>query len=168
MRDMNNLNIEELANYKGFTYMVVAFDMGHRCGYVKIPSKHPLFGKGYSDNSSFSPEVLQNLPIGDRGMIALITMDPAFVRIVDLFDVHGSLTFAGNYWDDKDWWLGFDCAHAGDAKDVTIMSKKYQEVEAKYLSWREPGDKVWRQADVAGQCKSLIIQIIHYFPEEVI
>lgn len=30
-------------------------------------------------------------------------------------DVHGGLTFAGHLSDeDKLWWLGFDCSHAGD------------------------------------------------------
>lgn len=28
-------------------------------------------------------------------------------------DVHGGLTFAGEHFDEG-WWIGFDCAHAGD------------------------------------------------------
>lgn len=70
--------------------------MGHWCGYVGVPEGHPLFGQGDSDG---------------------------------LFAVHGGITFAGACQEDKEhgvchaplpgrpekvWWLGFDCAHAGD------------------------------------------------------
>lgn len=29
-------------------------------------------------------------------------------------NVHGGITFAGKFSDGGDYWLGFDCAHAGD------------------------------------------------------
>lgn len=58
---------------------------GHLCGYVGLPKDHPCFGKGYDD-------------IG--------------------VNVHGGLTYARNHLDGRDdediWWVGFDCAHAGD------------------------------------------------------
>lgn len=66
--------------------------MGHWCGYVGVPSNHAAYGKGYND-----------------------------VEV----DVHGGLTYANQCsgrichvpspgMPDDVWWLGFDCAHAGD------------------------------------------------------
>jgi hypothetical protein len=60
----------------------------HLCGYVQIPPNHPWNGKGYDDCRM---------------------MDGSWVT------VHGGLTFAGSHLkDDGQWWIGFDCAHAGD------------------------------------------------------
>lgn len=42
-------------------------------------------------------------------------------RGVDV-DVHGGLTFAGRHdADEPGWWLGFDCAHAGDLMPCTRL-----------------------------------------------
>jgi len=79
---------------------------GHLCGYVGVPETHPYFKKGYDE-------------IG--------------------VEVHGGLTFAnlcaphGKEEEsvchvplpgrsDQVWWLGFDCAHAGDKSPI---DKKY-------------------------------------------
>jgi hypothetical protein len=70
--------------------------LGHWCGYVAVPPGHPLHGVGY---------------------------DAAEAR-ADL-RVHGGLTYADKCQgtichvpvpgeSDDVWWLGFDCAHAGD------------------------------------------------------
>lgn len=64
--------------------------MGHLCGYVGVPEGHPAWGKDYDH-------------------VAV--------------DAHGGLTFAdraeGYLGAERQpgevlWWLGFDCAHAGD------------------------------------------------------
>jgi hypothetical protein len=72
---------------------------GGWCGYVGVPEDHPAFGKGYDEDELAG--------IG----------------------VHGGLTYAGESYGlpESDichvpapgrpevlWWLGFDCAHAGD------------------------------------------------------
>lgn len=70
---------------------------GALCGYVGVPESHPLFGKDYDDAD---------------------------------VSVHGGLTFSDRCHGDENgrgichptnkaanetvWWLGFDCAHAGD------------------------------------------------------
>lgn len=97
----------------------------HRCGYVEVPKGHPLHGIDYHQEadclSDFNPE---DEPIGKRGALILFTAgvdaaDGEIRRSPDVvFDVHGGLTYSGGgdgYPADGDgWWLGFDCAHAGD------------------------------------------------------
>jgi len=79
----------------GFEWEVTANRIGYRCGYVRIPAGHPWHGKDYD--------------------------------YVDPYpEVHGGLTFAqpdtdcGKGGEDNAWWLGFDCAHAGDAPDPEL------------------------------------------------
>ncbi len=58
---------------------------GWLCGYVGVPSDHPLHGKGWDQ--------LEHL------------------------DVHGGVTHGSNnhpIHSSTLWWIGFDCAHAGD------------------------------------------------------
>ena len=40
------------------------------------------------------------------------------LRAGDLFDVHGSITFSGEFRDDRGFWYGFDCGHHGDSPHV--------------------------------------------------
>ena len=81
----------------GLPCLIVRNPIGALCGYVGVPAGHPVHGKGYDD--------------------------------VDV-GVHGGLTFADRCHEgaeehsichkpapgesDDVWWLGFDCAHAGD------------------------------------------------------
>ena len=83
----------------GFEWEVTSNGIGYRCGYVRIPLGHPWHGKGYDDVEA---------------------------------DVHGGLTFAepdvacgapagpDGASPDSGWWLGFDCAHGGDAVDPDL------------------------------------------------
>jgi len=43
------MNIEKRGEYKGYKYLVVAHEMGHRCGYIKIPRKNKFYGKNYEE-----------------------------------------------------------------------------------------------------------------------
>lgn len=78
-----------------YEWEVTSNGIGYRCGYVRIPPGHPWHGKGYDDVKPY-PEV------------------------------HGGLTFTepdthcGKGGADDAWWLGFDCAHAGDAADPSL------------------------------------------------
>lgn len=64
--------------------------MGHLCGYVNLPKEHPWYGMPYS-----KIERLDNCPA-----------------------VHGGITYSESRLpcseSEDGWWLGFDCAHAGD------------------------------------------------------
>lgn len=82
--------------YYGYEWMVAYTSMGYRNGYIKLDKHHPWFALDYDHEAL-------------RGV-----------------DVHGGLTYASkgppgvvqrfSY----QWWLGFDCAHAGDAPDPEL------------------------------------------------
>jgi len=86
--------IEGGGNYKGFEYLVTFTQYGTRCGYVAIPDG---FRGDYTD-----------------------------------IDCHGGVTFSERDHGAKDLlpiacndlWIGFDCAHWGDMRDLET-SKKY-------------------------------------------
>lgn len=80
--------VEEAGEYRGYSYMVIMTTMGHRCGYV-----------------GFTKEQNPDIYKADYEGICV--------------DCHGGLTYSGEKplgTDDK-WWIGFDCAHYGDAPD---------------------------------------------------
>lgn len=88
---MNDL-FEKEWKHAGLDCRVYFAKMGeikcHRCGYVRVLEKHPLFNVHYND----------------------------FGNHIDI-DVHGGVTFSGKFKDDeKGWWIGFDCAHLGDRR----------------------------------------------------
>lgn len=118
----------------GLRCVAIALSAGHRCGYVGLPKSHPLFGVGHGE---YSPALdalwttAKEGPIGDRGIVPIFC---AMLHEADevqatpelVFDVHGSITYArceAGYPVEHDdlWWYGFDCAHAGDAKDFDLM-----------------------------------------------
>lgn len=71
----------------GFRCVITKNDrMGFLCGYVGLPPEHPFHGKDYDDCHSI--------------------------------DVHGGWTYGADGVScidrDEKWYLGFDCAHAGD------------------------------------------------------
>ena len=68
----------------------------HRCGYVRVPPDHPCFAKWCPDTDKLGYGADQDL------------------------NVHGGITFnelepCTGHLDGQGLWLGFDCAHAGDA-----------------------------------------------------
>lgn len=65
--------------------VVMAREAGHRCGYVRVPPSHPMFGKSYND-----PEV------DVHGGLTFAALEPC------------------THEDGSGWWFGFDCAHLGD------------------------------------------------------
>jgi len=66
-------------------------ELRHLSGYVAVPKGHLCYGKDYD-----------HMPYDDLFPV----------------EVHGGLTFSregdGDAWQKGYWWLGFDCAHAGD------------------------------------------------------
>lgn len=83
-----SVQIEKVWTTKaGLRSLVAIVNNSHRCGYVEIPQGHKYFGADYDD-------------------VAV--------------SVHGELTYAdtGNGIfpgaDESTWFLGYDCAHAGD------------------------------------------------------
>lgn len=99
--------VESEGETEGLRWIVVANSMGHRCGYVSVPEDHPWHGLGYND------------PVNP-----LMDSDDWDNRIDCKLDVHGGVTYAERgtpvEGEDQGWWFGFDCAHAGDARDPSI------------------------------------------------
>lgn len=82
----------------------------HWCGYVGLKPGHPCFGKsydsvqgGWTDTAAIVPDlrVHGGLTYADKcgGPVCHITDDP----------------------NDETWWLGFDCAHAGDVSPMHLQ-----------------------------------------------
>ena len=94
---MRRFIIENDFIVNGYRCVIVGNNLGHRCGYIEIPEDHFLYGKHYSE-------------------------------IDDIVDVHGGWTYSGYTRDNypakassKSWWIGFDTAHWGDAKDIELF-----------------------------------------------
>jgi hypothetical protein len=82
---------ENFKTDEGFDAAIIRHpSLGHLCGYVGVPQRHPLYGRSYDEVYDL--------------------IDP---------EVHGGLTYAdqGNEAVGEDlaaWYFGFDCAHSGD------------------------------------------------------
>lgn len=61
--------IERVFEHTGYTCVVTFGNMGHRCGYVGIPSNHPLFGKDYNDYLE-----IKKSDIGDREVSGILPL----------------------------------------------------------------------------------------------
>lgn len=115
----------------GYEWEVVHNRRGYRCGYVRIPPGHPWHGKHYSE------------------------IDP---------EVHGGLTFAeaditcGKGGDDDAWWLGFDCAHAGDAADPELPGYKQDYFASDIFLGPDGHGTVRTTGYAAAECQRLAAQ----------
>lgn len=75
------------------------WEMGHLCGYVQIPKKHPLFEK--IDKTEETIEAHGGLTFNRRGKPQALTDN----EDEDRTDEH---------------WIGFDCAHSGDLTPLSV------------------------------------------------
>jgi hypothetical protein len=114
-------------NYKGLQCIVTRIDlasserlMKSRCGYVRVPPGHNWHGKNYDD-------------IDAR--------------------VHGGLTFAEiepcEHDDGVGYWIGFDCAHLGDA---TVPPG---DPDGERYGLRSPGGHYWLLDEVKAETERL-------------
>ena len=161
--------IEKTGTAHGLKWAVLAIDMGHRCGYIEVPAGHPIHGKGYGDSAPGSSwDELEGVEMGKRGILSVFCADRDKPPSLDvLFDVHGSITYAGEpYWDGSDpeaWALGFDASHDGDGKDPSIMSEQYRELHAKWGGSEAPAQDLQY---MISECESLARQIAERYPQE--
>lgn len=113
---------EETFEHAGLACRIIRHSRsGGLCGYVRVSEAHPLYGKGYSDavpdSMRKSAKAALQSPLGKRSVFTILTLDPPEAPSIDiLFDVHGSLSFAGELHGVEGHWFGFDCAHSGDLK----------------------------------------------------
>ena len=102
----------------------------HRCGYVKVNKKHPLYKKDCSEHCEclepFREEILST-PISKRGILPLFCWDKKRLSPEIFFDVHGGVTYSKGNVDYPiktllpRWWFGFDCAHVGDTIETCTL-----------------------------------------------
>jgi hypothetical protein len=106
---------------------------GHYCGYVGVTKKHPLFDKSYSqhlDTLMKYRDKIKEGTIGKRGIVPIACWDGETASMEVVFDVHGGITFAGLQEEKKNiYWIGFDCAHAGDTLEKCNIEYVTQECE---------------------------------------
>lgn len=92
-------DVLETGYHRGFEYVIVHNGRGYRCGYVRVPKGHPWHGADYNDLN---------------------------------VDCHGGVTFVeedepcGKGGADDAYWVGFDCAHSGDAADPKLPLNRYE------------------------------------------
>lgn len=164
--------------YRGYRCVTTFTDFGERCGYVGVPEGHPLYGKGWGTQIKATYEDLAEQPIGKRSLLQLFALPDVVdhhdnrVKIEFYFNVHGGITYlnggkGSTHPVESDlWWLGFDCGHAGDAKDYELLEKLWGDDEK--IQWRlknrlEFKDDVLRTVDyVQQECRDLVDQIIDY------
>lgn len=120
--------------HAGHEWMVIHNDIGYRCGYVKVDPGHPWHGKDSDDICC---------------------------------DVHGGITYAeADTPCDKDgpdngWWLGFDCAHAGDAPDPSLPGCRTMDLD------HGGYDRIRTTEYVEAECLSLCLQAAAVAPVPV-
>lgn len=110
--------------YKGFECLIrLAEWSGHLNGYVKIPKTHPAYFKDYDE--------------------------------LDI-ECHGGLSFSGFLTDrkgERKWYIGFDCAHAGDL--TPRISEQFP------ISNLLFGYEIWRDEEyVTDNLKNIVQQLI--------
>jgi hypothetical protein len=165
--------IESDFMYKGYRCVTTFMDNGYRCGYVGLEKTHPLYGKDMSDAIKVKFADIFDQSFGKRSpilMLKFMAIEPDEPISLDFyFDVHGGITYAdgnGNHPVESDlWWLGFDCGHAGDARDIETLKILWPDTERTQYLMNDltfEDDVVRTKEYVQEECKSLVDQIIEY------
>lgn len=95
-RRPQNQNLLACGTYRGYDWRVQHNRAGFRCGYVRIPRKHPWWHVDYQQLNSVI-EVHGGITFAEKGLPGRV---PNF---------------------SYRWWIGFDCAHAYDAPDPELI-----------------------------------------------
>lgn len=131
--------------YGGLRCVVMFQSLGHRCGYVGVPKGHKFYGT-------------------DCG------------NIYDELDVNGGLTYSdggkGSEYPIKSnlWWLGFDCGHCWDGRDLELAREYFKEnkvlvgqierqIEMEHMFPTYEYGSIKSLSYVVNECESLVDQI---------
>lgn len=164
------MKVESIFEHAGLKCVVIMTEMGHRCGYVGVSTKHSLYGKGYSEKIGKFADIKNN-STEKMSPISIFIMalegdidDDSAVRIDCYFDVHGGITYAdgganSKYPIESDlWWFGYDCAHCDDGKDLSVVNEKIRKIEMMY-----PTHGIIRTLDYCiDECKNLAEQLVKF------
>ena len=105
------------------------------------------------EHAGFAWVVARNDYAARCGYVLIPAGHPWFGKDYDTIgcDVHGGLTWS-SLEPDGNWWIGFDCFHAGDAADPNLPSKIPRMPPHLF------GDHVWTQEEVEAECRKLCEQ----------
>lgn len=131
-----NYKVEKEVDYKGYKCVVVGSSMGHRCGYIGLKNTDLAYEKDYDD--------------------------------LYCIDVHGGLTYSNNDSsypiknNENLWWIGFDCAHSGDGRDIELIKELNKDPRTvdMLLRWSSEYETVKTIEYCMNECKSVVEQII--------
>ncbi len=105
--------IQYIDEETGLPCIIRRNDMGALCGYVGVSKGHPYYGKHWDE---VNPKVHGGITFTNKCQE----------------DEHGICHKVESGEDDDVWWLGFDCAHAGDfvPRHSRLMNEfeKYRDV----------------------------------------
>ena len=155
--------------YENLRCVVVMTVLGHRCGYVGVPKNHSLYGKKYDEKieiSEFEKQKFEMSEIGKRGVIPFLLRE--YITIDTFFDVHGGITYAdgeSNYPVESDlWWFGYDCAHSGDEKDLSVIDDELKDF---FIKYPYPGGVIRTLEYCISECESLATQLLKFWEEKI-
>ena len=148
--------IEKEWEHAGLKCAVVqAREASHRCGYVRVPPTHPLYGKHYDDDA---------VNVSVHGGLTFAQIEPCIEE------------------DGVGWWFGFDFAHCDDAMydpnpDMAALSDEAKAILATmnrihrevldtfpsavqvHLEVNHLAEHFWTQAEVERECEDLAEQL---------
>ena len=133
----NKFGVEKEFTKDGFRCVVIAaYSLGHRCGYVEITKDSPLFNVGFDELNS-------NVKVHGG-----LTYD----NISDEFPLESN---------SPSRWIGFDCNHLYDAKDMNLIYKSEDPVLINIYKDRtiHPNQKVRTAEFVESQLIKLVDQL---------
>ena len=124
--------VEKAFNYKGFECRVLFMNAGYRCGYVKIPATHSMCGSSISEYD-------------------------------EAITCYGGITYLEKYLINEDCpdgseWIGFDCDHITDARDLESIKVYFPEIkiDPKIRDVRSPAKTL---EFCINQCERIVDQI---------
>ena len=140
--------VEKVFDYKEYKCVVIFFEDGHRCGYVGVPYKHPLWGKYYDE--------IENKFECHGGL----TYNSCLLHFEENYPIASNL-----------YYFGFDCAHANDDPDKELSIKVFGKTFYTDLDEAEKFSKENREyirsiEYVANECLSLAVQFEQYKNEK--
>ena len=125
--------------------VIMNLSSGSRCGYVAIPKDHALYGVDYNEET-YKLAPYYEMVASKREVTVSCLQDnigifPTFMLMCGsgnilqpgyLLGVHGGLTYsAGNKYPvpmEDYWWFGYDCAHLGDGKDLSVLKPELRKI----------------------------------------
>ena len=120
---------------------------GHLCGYVGVPKGHPAYQHHYDDvtipGQEYGPEVHGGLTFASG------------CETDEAERAHGICHIVEPGEPDNVWWLGFDCAHAGDRSPGFDRLLTRYERESTFHSFEQYRDVAYVKAECASLARQL-------------